>query len=104
MRGVTTGSMRMNTSTTGQRAPRAASVRTRPTSGLGSRTSAASRRIPGGRLLYRLLRSTPADEHATDAQARAAARYFAALVDDYRQAYRGRGRGVVQRAVNRLFR
>jgi SAM-dependent methyltransferase len=58
-----------------------------------------------GRLLYRLLPSTPPeDEHATNAQTRAAARYFAALVDDYRQAYRGRGRGVVQRAVNRLFR
>jgi SAM-dependent methyltransferase len=55
--------------------------------------------------VYRLLPPTPPeDKHATHAQARAAARYFAARVDDYRQAYRGRGRGVVQRAGNRLFR
>lgn len=47
----------------------------------------------------------PEDTHATNGQARAAARYFAARVDDYRQAaYRGRARGVVQRAGNRLFR
>jgi SAM-dependent methyltransferase len=37
-------------------------------------------------------------------QARAAERYFTGLVDDYRQAYHGRSRGIRQRALNRLFR